>query len=46
VMGKQPGTVRVLHHRALKALAAGFPAADVTPDASQPFSEHADDLAA
>lgn len=42
MMGKQPGTVRVLHHRALKALAD----AHVTPDTERTFSEDEDVLAA
>jgi RNA polymerase sigma-70 factor (ECF subfamily) len=46
VMQKQPGTVRVLHHRALKALAASYSTADVTADTSEPFSRSASDLAA
>jgi RNA polymerase sigma-70 factor (ECF subfamily) len=46
LMGKQPGTVRVLHHRAVKALAASLAPDGVTraPDAS--FSERGNDIAA
>lgn len=44
--GKRPGTVRVLHHRALTRLAEGARPADVTPATSPTLSGHDDLLAA
>jgi RNA polymerase sigma-70 factor, ECF subfamily len=46
LMGKQPGTVRVLHHRAVKALAAALGRERVTASGRRTFSEHGDGLAA
>ena len=44
--GRRPGTVRVLHHRALKRLAATARPSDVTPATSPTLSGHDDLLAA
>jgi RNA polymerase sigma-70 factor (ECF subfamily) len=44
--GRRPGTVRVLHHRALKRLAAEARRIDVTPATSTTLSGHDDLLAA
>ena len=44
--GRPSGTVRVLHHRALKRLAASARPADVTPATSPTLSGHDDLLAA
>jgi RNA polymerase sigma-70 factor (ECF subfamily) len=43
--GRKPGTVRVIHHRALKQLATAIGPSGVTPTASATISEH-DALAA
>ena len=44
--GRKPGTVRVIHHRALKQLAAAIQPAPVTPAAPAAISGHHDALAA
>jgi RNA polymerase sigma-70 factor (ECF subfamily) len=46
IMGKRPGTVRVLHHRALLQLAQTLKDRGVTPEGGESISHHEEDVAA